>query len=380
LSEEKDKKRILVLCIDLDDDIGEKGKVKTPVVGRGNVMDAGIKLLLSDPEESDANAIFASIKTYDQFNALGYNSQVAIVAGSSKGEPYASLKVVEEINQVAENFKPTDVFIVTDGFGDEDIIPVVKARLPVSGVIRSVVKHSRSVEESYVILGRYIKMLFTDERFKKYTLGFSGILLVVYSLLSSVNLLSQGIFITAFLFGLIMLVKGFNLDVELKNRFYSIFGIELPFPYYVARIATSLIGYIFLLLGIVIGISQVIETMFTLNILTIPSIIANLTLIIGIYLKNGVNFMLFGMISLQISRYIVLYHLNKDEAFNVIPVLASLASSYPAVSTLGDFLINPTAYLRNMVYASLTSLGLFLVFEISLIILRKILSERRKGV
>ncbi|MCI4438577.1 DUF373 family protein, partial [archaeon] len=212
---EEGKKRILVLCIDLDDDVGNKAGIKTPVVGRGPVIDAGLKLALSDPEESDANAIFASVKTYDKLVSEGYGCQVALVAGSQEGEPYSSMKVIEEIKQISKTYEPTDVFVVTDGFGDEDIIPVVKANLPVSGVVRVVVKHSKSVEESYVIIGRYIKMLFTDERFKKYTLGFSGILLILYSLLSGLNLLAQGVFVTAFIFGLVMLMKGYNLDIKI---------------------------------------------------------------------------------------------------------------------------------------------------------------------
>ena len=39
---------LLVLCVDLDDDIGRKTDVETPVVGRDNVVDAAVALARSE--------------------------------------------------------------------------------------------------------------------------------------------------------------------------------------------------------------------------------------------------------------------------------------------------------------------------------------------
>ncbi len=372
---EEGKRRILVLCVDLDDDVGNKAGIKTPVVGRGPVIDAGLKLALSDPEESDANAIFASVKTYDKLVSEGYGCQVALVAGSQEGEPYSSMKVIEEIKQISKTYEPTDVFVVTDGFGDEDIIPVIKANLPVSGVVRVIVKHSKSVEESYVILGRYIKMLFTDERFKKYTLGFSGILLILYSLLSSLNLLAQGVFITAFLFGLVMLMKGYNLDIKIKNKFYTIFETELPLPQYVTNIAFNLVGYVLLALGTLNGIYQAFLVTQSLNAITVITIISNSNLILGTFFKNGGAYILLGLVSFQLSRFVVTWYVNKKEIQNIVLVLIALASSYPMILALGDFLINPGVYLVNMAYYSITSLVIFIILSVTLLMSFRILKK-----
>lgn len=372
---EEGKKRILVLCIDLDDDVGNKAGIKTPVVGRGPVIDAGLKLALSDPEESDANAIFASVKTYDKLVSEGYGCQVALVAGSQEGEPYSSMKVIEEIKQISKTYEPTDVFIVTDGFGDEDIIPVVKANLPVSGVVRVVVKHSKSVEESYVIIGRYIKMLFTDERFKKYTLGFSGILLILYSLLSGLNLLAQGVFVTAFIFGLVMLMKGYNLDIKIKNKFYTIFETELPLPQYVTNIAFNLVGYVLIALGTLNGIYQAFMVTQSLNATTVITIISNSNLILGTFFKNGGAYILLGLVSFQLSRFVVTWYLNRKEIQNIVLVLVALASSYPMILALGDFLINPGVYLVNMAYYSIISLVIFIILSATLLMSFRILKR-----
>jgi putative membrane protein len=372
---EEGKKRILVLCIDLDDDVGNKAGIKTPVVGRGPVIDAGLKLALSDPEESDANAIFASVKTYDKLVSEGYGCQVALVAGSQEGEPYSSMKVIEEIKQISKTYEPTDVFVVTDGFGDEDIIPVVKANLPVSGVVRVVVKHSKSVEESYVIIGRYIKMLFTDERFKKYTLGFSGILLILYSLLSGLNLLAQGVFVTAFIFGLVMLMKGYNLDIKIKNKFYTIFETELPLPQYVTNIAFNLVGYVLIALGTLNGIYQAFLVTQSLNATTVITIISNSNLILGTFFKNGGAYILLGLVSFQLSRFVVTWYLNRKEIQNIVLVLIALASSYPMILALGDFLINPGVYLVSMAYYSIISLVIFIILSATLLMSFRILKR-----
>ncbi|MBA3750262.1 MAG: DUF373 family protein, partial [Nitrosopumilus sp.] len=56
--------KIIIICIDRDDDIGTKGKLETPIIGKGPCIEAGIKLAIEDPEDSDCNAIFGAIKSY----------------------------------------------------------------------------------------------------------------------------------------------------------------------------------------------------------------------------------------------------------------------------------------------------------------------------
>ena len=59
-SKESTYSKILVLCIDRDDDIGSKGGIETPIVGRDACINAGTRLALEDPEDADSNAIFAA--------------------------------------------------------------------------------------------------------------------------------------------------------------------------------------------------------------------------------------------------------------------------------------------------------------------------------
>jgi len=56
-------RRLLVICVDRDDDVGEKTGIQTPVVGRNACIEAAQRLALEDPEDADINSIFAAIKT-----------------------------------------------------------------------------------------------------------------------------------------------------------------------------------------------------------------------------------------------------------------------------------------------------------------------------
>lgn len=48
---------LLVLCVDLDDDLGRKTEKQTPIIGRGSVEEAAVALATADPEDSDVNEI-----------------------------------------------------------------------------------------------------------------------------------------------------------------------------------------------------------------------------------------------------------------------------------------------------------------------------------
>ena len=47
--------KLLVICIDRDDDLGRKTGLPTPVVGRNACIEAAQRLALEDPEDADSN-------------------------------------------------------------------------------------------------------------------------------------------------------------------------------------------------------------------------------------------------------------------------------------------------------------------------------------
>ena len=84
MSPKNEEDKILVLCVDRDGDIGSKTENMTPILGRKKNLDAAIDLILKDPEEPDANAMFESIKIYDQLKKQGHPNedfQIATISG-----------------------------------------------------------------------------------------------------------------------------------------------------------------------------------------------------------------------------------------------------------------------------------------------------------
>ena len=76
--------KTLILCVDRDDDLGNKGGVITPAVGRRRCVDAALALGLADPEDSDTNALLAAVNPYDQEpkgGAQGKQVEVDCIAG-----------------------------------------------------------------------------------------------------------------------------------------------------------------------------------------------------------------------------------------------------------------------------------------------------------
>ena len=95
---ENEQKRILVLCVDRDGDLGAKAGVKTPVVGREANLNAAVSLALKDPEEPDANAMFEAVRIFDRLKDEAKPDEVfeiASLSGSELGGISADRKVVE---------------------------------------------------------------------------------------------------------------------------------------------------------------------------------------------------------------------------------------------------------------------------------------------
>ena len=67
----QDFSKVIVICIDRDDDIGIKGGLETPIIGKEACVNAGTRLAIEDPEDSDCNAIFGAVKSYDEFKMKG---------------------------------------------------------------------------------------------------------------------------------------------------------------------------------------------------------------------------------------------------------------------------------------------------------------------
>ena len=203
--------KYLVLCVDRDDDLGTKAKVQSPVVGREQALAAATRLALVDPEEADANAIFAAVKKYDELVEKS-KCEVAVVCGDVSRGFEADRRLGREVARVLEGSDYSGVVLVSDGGEDELVIPIVQGFKPIVSVERVTVKHSETVEETYQVLGRYLRMLVFDPHYSKYALGVPGLIFVLAGVLIALGRATEAGLGTLIILGGAFLVRGFSVD------------------------------------------------------------------------------------------------------------------------------------------------------------------------
>jgi len=253
---ENEQKRILVLCVDRDGDLGAKAGVKTPVTGRDANLNAAVSLALKDPEEPDANAMFEAIRIFDRLKDEGKPDEVfeiASLSGSELGGISADRKVVAELNDLLGSFSATEVILVTDGYSDEAVLPVVQSRVPVSSVRRIVVKHSESIEETAALFSRYLKTLVDNPRYSRIALGLPGLLILILVVFAMIGWVQYYVIAFVFVLGGILLIKGFGVD-RMARGFYKWTKEYSPPPLRIQISSFSAIGgALCIVLGVYLG-------------------------------------------------------------------------------------------------------------------------------
>ena len=242
--------KLLVICVDRDNDVGEKTGISTPVVGRDACIEAAQRLALEDPEDADSNSIFSAIKTYEDLISKGYVAQVITVTGVKNRGVRADEKIASEIKSVLQTFSANGAVIVSDGEDDESVIPVIQNVLPIISVQRVVMKVSRSVEYSYAVFGKYLKMIAYDSKYSKFFLGVPGILLLIGGIATVFGYTAEIFAILVSILGGAFLIRAFDID-----RAWSHW--TKPTPSGFIRMFTVIAGIIFILSSISAGVIAV---------------------------------------------------------------------------------------------------------------------------
>ena len=244
---------LLVLCVDLDDDLGRKTGIETPVVGRDAVRDAAVALATVDPEDSDVNVLFEGVHLAEEL--AGESVEVAAVTGVDGREVEANRKVGQEVDRVlaeistAENVR---AIVVTDGAQDESVIPVIRSRVQIDSVRRVVVRQSQDLESMYYT----IKQVLDDPETRGTLLVPLGILLLIYPLTIVANLLGLPGTVFGFvsgLLGLYVLARGLGvvnwLDQAVERTRTALFTGRIT-------LITSIVALALLVVGAVSGIEM----------------------------------------------------------------------------------------------------------------------------
>ncbi len=248
MGKEKLKEKILIVCVDRDDDLGVKTGIKGPVLGKEANIEAASKLALADPTEADANAIFGAVKVYDEVRQLFPDSstsvEVVTITGHPKSELLADEEIKRQIELVVDRFNPDSIILVSDGADDELVIPLLMRYAPIRSVRRVIVQQSREIEHTYILLKRYFEKLMKSPTSRALLFGLPGALLLLAGIFSVLEL-QRYLYIGALVVvGTIFLDKGFDLSDKLR-RGVGYFGKQIGLLSFIMGIFGILISLFF---------------------------------------------------------------------------------------------------------------------------------------
>lgn len=237
---------LLILCVDLDDDLGRKTGFDTPVVGRDEVEAAAVSLANSDPEDSDVNVCFQGVHLYDTIE--DESVEVAVVTGSERADVAANRKVGEEVDTVLASLSTGEdvkALVLTDGAQDESVLPVIRSRVPIDGVRRVVVRQAQDLESMYYTF----KQLLADPETRGTILVPLGILLLIYPaaiFVEQLGLPGSALGLTSALLGLYVLFRGLGLeetvDETVEQIRVGLFGGRVQVITYIVALALIVVG------------------------------------------------------------------------------------------------------------------------------------------
>ncbi|HLC47763.1 MAG TPA: DUF373 family protein [Candidatus Norongarragalinales archaeon] len=241
-------KRLLVLCVDVDNDLYEKAKVKGPIIGRKRNLEAATKFSLADPGDTDGNTIFQAVKTYDQLVKQGYKAEVATITGSARLGYYADREIVKQLEKIIDDFKPEACAFISDGASDEQILPLIQSRVKVNSVTTLIVKQSKELEKTYFVLLEKLK----EPQFARTIFGIPGLLLILAFLFQE-----AGVRFFIGIFGIYLVLKGFGVEEAILRRFARAeFSIERVSFIFLFASAAFIIISIYLAIATVSNMQQ----------------------------------------------------------------------------------------------------------------------------
>lgn len=210
----KEKDRILILTVDRDDDIGHKTTFNGPIIGREDVLKSAMELGLSDPEDSDTNAIFQAVRVYDEIRKQ-YKAEVAAITGNRSVGIISDREVSKQFDYVISKFRADYVIMVTDGTEDEHVFPIIQSKVPILSVNRVIVKQSPQLESGYYKLKDFIEETMENPKYARLIFGIPAIAILLYSIFGM-----EGWRVMLGVIGVYLFIKGFKLDR------YVLAGIE----------------------------------------------------------------------------------------------------------------------------------------------------------
>ncbi len=366
--EEEKQKRTLILCVDRDGDLTTKAEIKTPVTGREENLNAAVALALRDPEEPDANAMFEAVRVYDRLSEEPHSNEVfniATISGSEFGGVGADRKIVTELNELLISYPASEVILVTDGYSDEAVLPLIESRVPVSSVRRIVVKHSELIEETAAVFTRYVKMIMENPRYSRIALGLPGLLFLILGILSIFDLLYYYWIAFIFVLSALMLVRGFGVDKTIQ-KFYQWLGEYSPPPLPVQiSIFSRVVGVLCVVVGCYLGSTSVSTNIPTPN--EPAGWFGMLPQVAGYFVRGSMDLIVVGICVALLGRTIRLYFEHDVRLLANAALIVLIGWSRWILDGTSAVLIKPGGGYEKLVFS--TVVGILIGVASALVIL-----------
>jgi len=260
----------------------------------------------------------------------GYQVEVITVAGVKERGVQADEKILVETKKVLEKFSANGAVIVSDGEDDESVIPVIQNVLPVVSVQRVVMKVSRSVEYSYAVFGKYLKMVAYDTKYSKFFLGVPGILLLIGGIATVFGYTAEIFAVLVSILGGAFLIRAFDIDRAWKSW-------SKPTPMGFIRMFTMVAGVLLILSSVPAGIGAVDSKLMESDTTFILKITNKV--VIGQFVAGVLPILWIGMGSIFVGTLLSNWIGGIPRQISDILRIIVLASLYPTISQFTNIMI-----------------------------------------
>lgn len=200
------KEKIIVLSVDRDNDIGRKTSHKGPIVGRANVLKAAIDFALADPEDSDVNGLFQSIRVFDEVKK-NHPAELVALSGDQEVGLKSDKEITKQLDMVLKKFKADYAIVITDGAEDDHVFPIIQSKIPILSVKKIIVKQSEKLESTYYQIKDFINESLDNPKFSRLVFGLPAIVILLLAIFGI-----EGFRVVIGVLGAYLFVKGFKLE------------------------------------------------------------------------------------------------------------------------------------------------------------------------
>lgn len=292
--------KTLILNVDRDNDFGRKAKVKSPIIGVKDNTDAANKLGHVDPEDSDLNAIFSAISTYQTYINENKDVEIATICGHLSVGLKSDEILAQQLEQVLEKIKADNVILITDGAEDEYILPIIQSRIKINSINRVTVKQSKELEDTYY---RIVKIL-DDEKVQKQFVLPIALVLIVWAVFVLLGMTASG-------FGAILLTLGCYLLIRVfrwERRVEAVWE-EIKSGFLTGRLSifTNILAIVIIIASVILAFYYVSNTNFGSDVEILPLLL---------FIKNMIwGFVLAALIAV-FGRVVDLFVRDKKTPWN----------------------------------------------------------------